>query len=44
MFLFFKDEAIDELAAYLGKGAEVAACTQRAMNGSMSFREALRLR
>jgi phosphoserine phosphatase len=39
-----KDEAIDELAEYLGKGAEVAACTQRAMNGSMSFREALRLR
>lgn len=39
-----QDEAIDEFANFLGKGKEVAACTQMAMNGNMSFREALRLR
>ncbi|KAI1717581.1 haloacid dehalogenase-like hydrolase domain-containing protein [Ditylenchus destructor] len=39
-----EDEAIDELAHYLGKGREVAACTQQAMGGSMTFRQALALR
>ncbi|VDM44831.1 unnamed protein product [Toxocara canis] len=36
-----QDEAVDELADFLGVGDEVTKCTQRAMNGSMSFREAL---
>ncbi|KAE9556346.1 hypothetical protein FO519_000386 [Halicephalobus sp. NKZ332] len=39
-----RDEAIDELAAFLGKGEEVSACTNLAMNGSMSFRQALKMR
>lgn len=39
-----QDEAIDELAEFLGVGSEVAKCTQCAMNGSMTFREALTLR
>ena len=39
-----QDEAIDEFANFLGKGKEVALCTQQAMGGNMSFREALRLR
>ncbi|GMT23485.1 hypothetical protein PFISCL1PPCAC_14782, partial [Pristionchus fissidentatus] len=36
-----KDEAIDELAVYLGVGEEVATATRKAMNGSSSFRDAL---
>lgn len=35
------DEGIDEFAAYLGKGEEVAAMTAAAMGGNVSFREAL---
>ncbi|KAK0398992.1 hypothetical protein QR680_002852 [Steinernema hermaphroditum] len=38
------DEAIDELAAFVGVGDEVARCTHSAMNGNVSFREALRMR
>lgn len=38
------DEAIDELAKFVGKGEEVAHCTQLAMGGAMSFREALQMR
>ncbi len=37
-------ECIDELAAAAGKGAEVAAVTERAMRGEIPFREALRQR
>ncbi|VDK53459.1 unnamed protein product [Anisakis simplex] len=36
-----QDELIDELAAFLGVGEEIAKCTQIAMNGSMTFRESL---
>uniref|UniRef100_A0A0K0EG56 Phosphoserine phosphatase n=1 Tax=Strongyloides stercoralis TaxID=6248 RepID=A0A0K0EG56_STRER len=39
-----QDEAIDEFAKYLGCGDEVANCTKNAMCGSMTFREALKLR
>jgi len=39
-----QDEAIDELAKFVGKGEEVARCTQLAMGGAMSFREALQMR
>lgn len=35
------DEAIDELAKYVGKSREVAELTQSAMLGGMDFREAL---
>eukprot|EP01062_Namystynia_karyoxenos_P018195 TRINITY_DN16763_c0_g1_i1.p1 TRINITY_DN16763_c0_g1~~TRINITY_DN16763_c0_g1_i1.p1 ORF type:complete len:234 (+),score=78.40 TRINITY_DN16763_c0_g1_i1:82-783(+) len=38
------DEGIDELAASLGKGKEVAAWTAKAMGGSMTFQEALTAR
>ena len=38
------DEGIDELAAFLGKGEEVAELTRRAMGGSVSFRDALEAR
>ena len=38
------DEAIDELAKFLGVGEQVARCTQQAMGGKMSFREALQAR
>lgn len=34
-------EAIDQFAAFLGKGEEVAAVTKRAMEGSMKFQDAL---
>ena len=37
-------EAIDEFAAYLGLGAEVAAVTREAMQGGMLFQDALDLR
>lgn len=36
-----QDEAIDELARFLGKEAEVRAFTATAMNGSMRFGESL---
>lgn len=35
------DEAIDELAASLGKTDEVAALTRQAMGGSMKFEDSL---
>mmetsp|Transcript_27808 Transcript_27808/g.69752 ORF Transcript_27808/g.69752 Transcript_27808/m.69752 type:complete len:283 (-) Transcript_27808:331-1179(-) len=38
------DEGIDELAAFLGKGDEVAAMTNKAMSGGISFRDALEMR
>ncbi|XP_070572962.1 phosphoserine phosphatase-like [Ptychodera flava] len=38
------DEGIDELAAYLNKGKEVAAWTVKAMDGTISYRETLRAR
>ena len=37
-------EGIDELARFLGQGAEVSAITTAAMGGSTSFREALHAR
>jgi phosphoserine phosphatase len=37
-------ECIDELADYAGKKAEIAAITERAMQGELDFREALRAR
>lgn len=39
-----REEGIDELAKYCGKGQEVARLTKEAMKGSMTFQEALRLR
>lgn len=39
-----REEGIDELAKYCGKGQEVARLTREAMKGSMTFQEALRLR
>mmetsp|Transcript_6028 Transcript_6028/g.15368 ORF Transcript_6028/g.15368 Transcript_6028/m.15368 type:complete len:289 (-) Transcript_6028:160-1026(-) len=38
------DEGIDELAAFLGKGEEVAAMTAKAMGGGINFRDALEMR
>ena len=38
------EEGIDVLAAYLGKGEEVAALTKKAMEGSTKFQDALRER
>jgi phosphoserine phosphatase len=38
------DEGIDELAAFLGKGKEVAEMTANAMGGGIGFREALEMR
>lgn len=37
-------ESLDELAAYAGKKAEVAALTARAMNGEIDYRSSLRAR
>ena len=37
-------EVIDSLAAHAGKGAEVAAVTERAMRGELDFRESLHAR
>ena len=37
-------ETLDELAAFAGVGEQVAAITQRSMNGEIDFREALRAR
>ncbi|BES95660.1 phosphoserine phosphatase [Nesidiocoris tenuis] len=39
-----KEEGIDELAAFCGKGDEIAALTRKAMGGSMGFRESLSTR
>jgi phosphoserine phosphatase len=39
-----RDEAIDVLATFCGKGAEIAAMTKRAMEGSIRFEDALRER
>ncbi|XP_050296487.1 phosphoserine phosphatase [Anthonomus grandis grandis] len=39
-----REEGIDELAKFCGKGAEVANLTSQAMSGSMTFQEALDLR
>lgn len=36
-----EDESIDEVAAYLGVGSEVAAMTNSAMGGKVEFRDAL---
>lgn len=41
---FCTDESIDELAAYIGKGEQVAALTKQAMGGTMKFQDALKLR
>lgn len=37
-------ETLDELAAYAGKGAEVAAITEAAMRGEVDYKESLRRR
>jgi len=39
---FCEDESIDEIAAFLGVGDEVAAVTARAMGGTVLFQDALR--
>ena len=39
---FCEDESIDEIAAFLGVGEEVAALTARAMGGTVLFQDALR--
>ncbi|MEL6789119.1 MAG: phosphoserine phosphatase SerB [Pseudomonadota bacterium] len=39
-----EQECIDELAAYAGKGSEIAAITDQAMRGNLDFDEALRAR
>jgi phosphoserine phosphatase len=39
-----QDEAIDVLAAFCGKGEEIAAMTKRAMEGAVRFEDALRER
>ncbi|XP_059608896.1 phosphoserine phosphatase isoform X2 [Phlebotomus argentipes] len=39
-----REEGIDELAAFCGKRAEVSRLTREAMQGSMTFQEALRKR
>ncbi|KAK9497027.1 hypothetical protein O3M35_012819 [Rhynocoris fuscipes] len=39
-----KEEAIDALAEFCGKGSEIEALTKKAMSGAMSFRESLRIR
>ena len=41
---FCTNESIDELAAFVGKGDEVAEMTQRAMGGSVRFQDALKMR
>jgi phosphoserine phosphatase len=41
---FCTDESIDELAAFIGKGEEVAELTTQAMGGSMPFQDALKAR
>lgn len=39
-----KEEGIDELARFCGKGKEVARVTSQAMGGSMTFQDALNIR
>lgn len=39
-----KEEGIDELADFCGKGSEVSRVTKEAMGGSMTFQDALRIR
>ena len=39
-----KEEGIDELARFCGKGEDVARLTKEAMQGSMTFQEALKRR
>lgn len=39
-----KEEGIDELARYCGKGEDVARLTKEAMQGSMTFQDALKRR
>lgn len=39
-----KEEGIDELAEFCGKGSEVARVTKEAMGGSMTFQDALKIR
>lgn len=41
---FCEDESIDEIAAFLGVGDQVAALTAQAMGGTVEFKEALRTR
>ncbi len=41
---FIQQEVIDLLAGFAGKQAEVAAVTERAMNGEIDFKESLKLR
>lgn len=41
---FIKQEVIDLLAGFAGKQYEVAAVTERAMNGEIDFKESLKLR
>jgi 2-hydroxy-3-keto-5-methylthiopentenyl-1-phosphate phosphatase len=41
---FCIDESIDEIAAFLGRGEEVAALTRAAMSGGVSFQDALQQR
>ncbi|PAV86465.1 hypothetical protein WR25_15032 [Diploscapter pachys] len=38
------DEAIDELAKFIGVGEQIAEATRQAMNGGMRFRDALSMR
>jgi len=39
-----KEEGIDELADFCGKGSEVARVTKEAMGGAMTFQDALKIR
>lgn len=39
-----REEGIDELADYCGKGGEVARVTKEAMGGAMTFQDALKIR
>lgn len=39
-----REEGIDELADFCGKGSEVARVTKEAMGGSMTFQDALKIR
>jgi phosphoserine phosphatase len=41
---FCTDESIDELAAFIGKGEQVAELTKQAMEGCMPFQDALKAR
>eukprot|EP00892_Ulva_mutabilis_P003243 jgi/Ulvmu1/1291/UM011_0015.1 len=41
---FCTDESIDEIAAFVGKGEQVAELTRQAMGGTMLFQDALKMR